>query len=307
MQTEIICASHDATWLAHRRKGIGASEMPIVIGLRPGRLALWSEKTGKSERPDLDGEWIEWGHRLEPIIIDAFAERTGWRTRRNGNLMRSIEHPWALATLDAEVEVEGTWYPLEIKTTSTLRMADWENGAPEDYVIQVHQQMLVTGATRAYIACLIGGQRLVWDLVERDEQIIRKIIAYGDEFWYHYVQRDIPPPYSSEGPAAIKQLFEKLFAKDDGSTVELPEEYEYIFDEITKISETIKLLEARKIELQNQVRDALGFSTHGKLKSGRSFTWKLQKQRGYVVPPGESRVLRMKESKKEKANVRSYH
>lgn len=306
MQTEIVCSAQDEQWLELRRTGIGASDMPIVLGLRPGLLALWSEKTGRATRPELDGEWIEWGHRLEPVIIEAFSERTGWKVFQSGQLMRSSDHPWALATLDAEVEVEGVWYPLEIKTTSTLRMADWENGAPEDYRVQVHQQMLVTGATRAYIACLIGGQRLVWDLVERDEQLIRKIIACGVDFWF-YVETDMPPPYASEGSLEVKRLLETLYPKDDGSIVELPCEFEDVFDEIVKTSDTLKLLEARKFELQNKVREALGTATKGQLVSGRSFTWKTQKQRGYVVPPGESRVFRIHESKKEKANVRTYH
>lgn len=306
MRAELVCSSTDEQWLDLRRTGIGASDMPIVLGIRPGLLPLWAEKTGKASRPPLEGEWVVWGHRLEPIIIQVFSDMTGWEVRRSGQLFRSSMHPWALATLDAEVEVEGVWYPLEIKTTSTLRAGDWEGGPPEAYRVQVHQQMLVTGASRAYIACLIGGQKMVWDIVERDERMIRRILASGSEFW-SYVENDTPPPYSSSGAYEMKQFFDWMYPKDDGSIRELPFEFDEVFDELETIAISAKTLEARKTELQNRVREAMGTATKGQLMSGRSFTWKTQQKRGHVVPPSEIRVLRTNQRKETNQHDRTYH
>lgn len=306
MLAELVCTASDERWLDLRRTGIGASDMPIVLGLRPGLLALWGDKTGKAPREKLEGEWLDWGHRLEPVIIEAFGDRTGWPTRRSGQLLRHPNLPWALATLDGEVQVEGEWYPLEVKTTGVNRAGDWEDGPPENYRVQVHQQMLVTGAPRAYIACLIGGQRLVWAEVERDETLVRKIIAAGDEFW-RYVEAGVPPPHAADGTFETKRALELLYPKDNGSTIELAREFEGVADELAKIDEAAKLLEARKFELQNKVREAMGAATVGLLLDGRSFTWKTQQRRPYVVPAGEIRVLRMQTPKESKDNGRTYH
>lgn len=281
--------------------------MPIILGLRPGMLALWAEKTGLEKRHPLEGEWIEWGHRLEPILIDVFGERTGWATRPSGQLLRSSVHPWALCTLDAEVNVDGTWFPLEIKTTSTLRTSHWEDGAPQAYRVQVHQQMLVTGAPRAYIGCLIGGQRFVWDVIDRDEQLIRTIISRGNDFWT-YVQENTPPPREGQSPAEVKQFLEAMYPMEEEKVVHLPPEFDEVFDRMSRIYEVVRVLEKQKVELQNKVREAMGDASHAHLESGRSFTWKMHTRRGHTVAPSESRVFRMHPNKRKgDPDGRTYH
>ena len=58
--------------------------------------------------------------------------------------------------------------------------------------------MLVTGAPKATIACLLGGQRLVWCDVERDEETIRRIIYHGERFWRAVQERTPPAPDGTE-------------------------------------------------------------------------------------------------------------
>ena len=106
---EVVCRADDPRWLEHRKSGIGASEAAGLIGASPwiSQLELYALKTGAKPPKDLSGvEVVDWGHRLEPVIITAFRDRTGRFVDHGGLLLRSKRHPWALATLDAWCAVE---------------------------------------------------------------------------------------------------------------------------------------------------------------------------------------------------------
>lgn len=223
---EIVCSSDDEEqWLAERRKGIGASEMPCVLGCGfASAYALWLAKRGEIPDPFDDNESMFWGRVLEPAIIEGYRQRTGRWAMRAGRLLRSKAHPWALATLDAWTSI-GTpgrpaeHHPLEVKNWSIFAADQWEHGAPEGYLIQAHQQMLVTGTRRATVAVLLGGQKLAWQDVERDEQTIRKIIYHGERFWQMVQSGEEPPVDDSDSTRlALQQRYpqhaEELVALD---------------------------------------------------------------------------------------------
>ncbi|MBL9102136.1 MAG: YqaJ viral recombinase family protein [Myxococcales bacterium] len=307
MLAERVCTSDAPNWLELRSTGIGASEMPVVLGLRHGLVELWLDKTGRKPRRKLDGEWIEWGHRLEGQIVEAFCERTKRAVRRSGELLRSPEHPWALATLDAWCAEDGeVEWPLEIKNVGTHRASAWEDGAPLDYVAQVHQQMLVTGCKRATIAALIGGQKLVWQDIERDETLTRQIIACGADFWRTNVVGDHPPDIHRDGAQAAKAALEALYRLDNGRTIILSRDLEDHFDRLTQIKAAMKALKDEETRLENDVRAALGEASRGVFYDGRAFSWNLQQRGTYVVPAAEYRVLRMHQAPKE-THGRTHH
>ena len=72
----------------------------------------------------------------------------------------------------------------EAKTASEYKRDIWEEGVPEEYVLQVQHYMSVTGAKRTYIAALVGGNHFVYHVVERDENLIAEIIQKEKEFYY---------------------------------------------------------------------------------------------------------------------------
>lgn len=70
----------DRKWKAIRQTGIGASECGAVLGVDPYRtpLALHLEKLG--QEPDFSPatlEIVDWGHRLEPVLLMWYADETG--------------------------------------------------------------------------------------------------------------------------------------------------------------------------------------------------------------------------------------
>ena len=62
-----------------RSKGIGGSDVGIILGLSTFKTPyqLYLEKIGKGPEDDKMSPAQEWGHRLEPIIRNKFAENNG--------------------------------------------------------------------------------------------------------------------------------------------------------------------------------------------------------------------------------------
>jgi putative phage-type endonuclease len=119
---------------AIRQTGIGASEAAAALGIDPyrSRFALYCEKTGQVDAKDLsDVEAVEWGTRLEPVVVQAFGERTGRHVQHNTEqeTRRSPVYPFMLATLDSNQRDLSHYGPgaLEVKTTNAYAGEDWKD------------------------------------------------------------------------------------------------------------------------------------------------------------------------------------
>lgn len=306
---EVICPTSDEkAWLDARTRGLGATDMSVVLGLNPWKsaLQLFAEKVGAVEPADLsDVEAVTWGKVLEPIVGAQYSVRTGRRYSPAGELLRSLEHPWALCTLDgwtgpARGEGPGGW-PLEIKTTSAFRAEEWAEGPPEHYYVQIQHQMLVTGSKQVTIACLLGGQRLVWCDVERDEAMIRRIIYHGERFWQTVLNRQPPEPDGSE---SARKVLHALFPHDDGNDVELPMELAEVVDEWQALKREEKALKERITKAENTIKATLGEATRGYFVTGDAVSWKEQSMPERVMAATSFRVLRYHPSAAMKQSTR---
>lgn len=65
-------------WHEQRRAGIGGSDVAALLGLSKWKspYQLFLEKTGNAP-PQEDNEAMYWGRMLEPVIRDAYEEKTG--------------------------------------------------------------------------------------------------------------------------------------------------------------------------------------------------------------------------------------
>lgn len=167
-------------WLKYRTQGIGGSDVSIIAGINPFKSVhrLWLEKTGQAEPEQTDSEYAHFGTLLEPIVRKEFAERTGLKVRQKHMLLQSEEYPFMLADLDGVIREDGGEMAIfEAKTASAYKQEVWENGIPAPYILQVQHYMAVTGARRTYIAALVGGNHFYHHVIERDKEMIGKIIA----------------------------------------------------------------------------------------------------------------------------------
>jgi putative phage-type endonuclease len=289
----VVCSSGDRDlWLQQRLTGIGASEISAVMGCNryEAALHLYARKIralGVGE--DEIGEPAYWGSRLERLVADEFSIRTGLQHEWQGDLLRSTIYPWALCTLDGLVVAEGL--PLECKTTTVYLEDDWADGTPHYYVLQCQQQMLVTGAARCYVACLIGGQRFVWDIVERDEALISQLIAAGTEFWRRVQEQDPPAPDGSDSAeqalrALTKERDEELEHRIelDAGLSNVAEALEQVKWQHKDASASVKELEAKRKQLQQTIRLAMGGAKYAEL-GGWLFIDEVKTRAGYTCAP----------------------
>lgn len=296
-----ITSERRPEWLAARKTGIGASDAWRLVS-EP--WALWAQKSGLVEEDDLgDLEFVRWGNLLEPVVLRELGERAGVIAAVSGRLYRSTVHAWALATLDGEAftrfdDATGVvTFPVECKTGGAWFADEWADGAPPRYRLQCQWQMLVTGAPRVLLGCLLGGQRLVWSWIERDEGTIAALAEAGADMWRR-VQENDPPP--ADGSEATSKALAKAYRTDDGDSVALPGELIEVSAELDAIKAQIKALEVREKAAENRVKAAMGGAAVGVLADGSGWTWKTQNRSGHVVRASTPRVLLRKQPKGDK-------
>ena len=185
-------------WHELRARGIGGSEVGTICGLNPWESAytLWAKKTGRIESNIPQTDAMEWGTRLEPVIIDKFADsHPELNVIRNVGTWASNERDWQIANPDALYEApDGSLGLIEVKTA---RYEDaWANGVPAHYQAQVQWYLQTLGLPHAYVVVLFSGSRysefeVVADQFEQDMNL--KAV----EDFRRYVLDDVKPDFSS--------------------------------------------------------------------------------------------------------------
>lgn len=207
---ELVIAAADyardrRAWLRARRSGLGASETATILGLNDWRtpLAVWQDKVSTDDVEDVTlSEAAEWGSALEAVVARKVATRHPelGKLAPTPGLLRHPEHPWMLATLDRVLVERKKADPqalaiLEVKTVGDWMFRKrWLDSVPPHVLVQVQQQLAVTGMERAYVVVLVGGQRMPAPyLVERDERVIEQIIEYAGAWWAEHVEGGVVP------------------------------------------------------------------------------------------------------------------
>jgi putative phage-type endonuclease len=248
--------SHEAQWHAERRKGIGASDAPSVCGIRqrPTRLEIWLEKRGEIE-PDPPNEAMKWGLKLEPLIAEAYTERTG-------NLIDatqiSVTHelfPWMRATMDAvttdaklvEFKAVGRWSGSKLPNDGDCE------GLPESWVIQGQHQMEVFGASFVDFAVFVDMSLRVYRL-ERNNAMLADIISLEREFWA-LVESGTPP---AEFAPEDAEVLRRHFNRETGEHRILGRDYEKVIEAFKEGEEDVKRIEATISEAKARLLFMMG-------------------------------------------------
>lgn len=285
-------------WLAVRKGGIGSSDAAAAVGLNPykSQLELWLEKTGRDATlPKLDPHDEEspayWGNVLEPVVAWHYSKRTKNKVRR---INAVLQHPapdllWMLANIDREVIGADDVQILECKTAGINGALLWKEGVPEYVQLQVMHQLAVTGKQAADVAVLLGGQTLKIYRIERDEQMIARLIALERKFW-QYVETDTPPP--ADGSASAEAALRCLYPEDNGQTVDFSGRagLAAAYLELKAVRQSITEKETREAQLKQMLQQAMGGATRAEFSNGY-VSWKRSKDSTVL---DEDRLLKEK-------------
>lgn len=288
-------------WLRARTTGIGASETPVILGLSPwsSPLRVYAGKVAPEDVTTEETEAMEWGRRLEAVILEKYREETGRIVTPHDQtvLLRSTAYPYLTCTPDAwihKAEGHSGLGLLEIKTAS--REEDWRDGVPRYYWAQVQHQMAVTGVGWASLAVLLNGRKFRWMDIERDQEWIDAVLLpAAADFWRRVEERDPPEPWA-EDLDLVKALYPHHAVEEP---VVLPAEAQEWDTELQEIKDQIAALMKRRDELQAKIIRALEGASAGVLPNGTLYTYTRTRRKPYTVKGGESFTLRRKAAKRE--------
>lgn len=218
-----------------------------------------------------DTEYTHFGTLLEPIVRKEFTTRTGIKVRQKHMILQSEEYPFMTANLDGTINDNGEMTIFEAKTASAFKQDIWEEGIPAPYILQIQHYMAVTGAKRTYIAAIVGGNHFYCHMMERDEEMIEKIILMEKHFWEENVLGGIEPV--PDGSEATTSYFNSKFSHSNGETITLPEEVIPICEEYERLSKQLKDVEVAKNAAGNQLKNYLKEAETG-IVGNRKISWK---------------------------------
>lgn len=260
-------------WLEVRKSGIGGSDAAAAVGLNPyvSPLELWLDKTGRDAglaKPDPHdtSEPIYWGTLLEPIVAAAYTQQTGNRVRKVNAVLQHPTIPFMLANLDREIVGVPGVQILECKTAGEFGARLWRDGVPEYVQLQVQHQLAVTGKRAADVAVLLCGQQLAVHRIERDDELIARLIPLEAAFW-RFVETDTPPP--ADGSDSADRALRHLYPGNAG-TVDFTDDRRLCatFSDLVAIRSEIEMRERQEALLKQTIQQAMGDASHAVFETG---------------------------------------
>ncbi len=167
-------------WLEWRMNGLGASDLPIIVGVSPWNTSakLLLEKTGKLHPKESNWQ-MRRGISLEPEARSVYEASTG--LKMIPSCVERLDKPWMHASLDGidktgkvvlEVKVPG-------KSDHEIALA---GHIPEKYIPQCDWLLAVTGAEVLHYWSYRGGKGAMIEHFP-DPDRISGLISHGQTFW----------------------------------------------------------------------------------------------------------------------------
>jgi len=181
-------------WLNFRSKGIGSSDVPVIMGASPWKTLyeLWLEKTDQlPEEKKFKGNWAtERGQRLEPEVRALYEAKAG--ALFAPEIKIHAEHSFARASFDGiNHELRKV---IEIKCPGKDSHSKALAGqVPEVYYPQCQWLLFVAGYQDLDYISWDGSSDLVVVPVKADPSYQAKMLEAARAFW-HLVETRTPPP-----------------------------------------------------------------------------------------------------------------
>lgn len=280
LQNTLLDLKSDGVFLAHlenqsegwhklRATGIGGSDVAAICGISPwtSPFTLWARKTGRITDSSEPSEAMEWGTRLESVILDKFAEEhPDLKLHRNVGTWAHKDRAWQLANPDAIFETAaGEFGIVEVKTARYED--DWIAGVPGYYRSQVLWYLQTFGFKTAHVVVLFSGSKyrefeIQYDSFEADVNL-DLVIQFRK-----YVEADQQPDF--DGAMNTLQTVRELHPDIEDDEVELGDLGMHYFLAVMEFDAA----EAKLTEMKSRVLDAMGKAKRG-LVDG---VWRLTRQ-----------------------------
>lgn len=208
-----------ARWLARRRKGLTATDVPAILGVSPWRtpLDVWLDKVNPA---GWAGSYAtRRGQRLEPFLAGEYARQyltsPGECVERGPALLAHPDHPLLMCSIDYLAHHADQTVVLECKTAGSWN-PDWADGdLPDQYAVQALVQAAVTGLPVVVWADVAGRPEL--RRIDRDPVWEAQAIPVLEAWWARHVVELTPPPLD---PLRDYIHLNRVWRPEPGTTIE---------------------------------------------------------------------------------------
>lgn len=293
-EADVICENTEILerdlWLETRRTGLGGSDAAATLNLSPytSQVALYLDKV--DPLPDEDKEIFQAGRRTEPVIADWFRDTYNLLVVRAPIMLRSHRHPFMLANVDRFVydDVADEWAVLEIKNVDRSKASEWKDGPPIHARLQGLHYLEVCGENfkRLYVAALVGGNKFIHYVVERDEELIATLVAAEEKFWTLVQLQRMPDVDGSDSTRSA------LLARAGEVTREEVQVDQHFVDLLARraaIKASIAIETERLTKVENEMITLMDGAEVAVFEGDVAATWKITKRKSYTVAELESR------------------
>jgi len=248
----------DETEADFRHRHVGASEVAALFDQSPflTHFELWHRKRGTIATPDFgSNERIEFGIRLEPVIIDAACDRWGYERAdtpaRLSNGKGLGGHPDQLAYCpDRGLGI------LEAKTADWLVAKKWGDEPPLHYLLQTQAYAGLIGATWGDVVVLVGGNELRRYQYEFRPAVFGAIEQRVEAFWQSIRANDPPKPDFVRDGSTLQQVLGE--PTDEIRDLRLDNHADELAAEFLKAKAEAKDAERRAEEIKNELLLKIG-------------------------------------------------
>ena len=243
-------------WLAWRRGGIGASDVPALLGTSPWQTEwdVWASKAhgaDRAEEPEL-----ALGRALEPAILAWAADELGASLLPGSRLESGILR----GTTDGAMLIDGAPIGIEAKSarypTEAWGLAP-DGAVPDGYRDQVLTYCELTGSPGWFLAVWFTGnyeRRLYWIPADPERQ---RVIRATAEAWHelHVVGGEMPDPDASE---ACRRALVERYARPRATLREATDAEIRLALDFRAVQRAGDAIDADEDRLRNELRAAIG-------------------------------------------------
>jgi putative phage-type endonuclease len=290
-------------WLDARAGGIGGSDAGTVVGVNryKSTYALWAEKSGLVERDFVGNDATRWGHRLERVVAEGYAEDYNKAVVEWPVILRSTVEgqEFMFANLDFLIVEPNDEFPagkvqtwrfdyappgiqgiLEIKTAGIASPGNpgaWANNQiPQSYMLQGYHYGIVTSINKITFAALVGGSGLQVREMQWEDEIAENLVIAESQFWSMVESKTAPEVDGSEATESAQQ---KRYPRHEaGKGVEGGSNLAAIWEEYNSAKAESDEADQRRKSLRAQILEIIGDAEYAMVDGKAICSFKASKE-----------------------------
>jgi len=254
-----IPRQNEPGWDEWRRTGIGASEMPTLVGENPYQSEYELALLKRGELAVEENDAMRWGHLVEPLGLREYHEATGHRVRNVHTTTVCKTHPHVFASLDGRRIGE--------RVGVEVKLSRWDE-LPRRVEIQCQGQMAVCDLEAIDVVRMQPYREPLIVTVERDETMGEALLELSEGWYRRYVIGDEMPPI--DGSRGASRALDRIHGEPemvaDGEQADLVRQLRTVRQR-TKVDEGLERL------IVNRLKDSMA-GAEALVGAGFRITWR---------------------------------